>query len=78
MTFTNDLYPRAFTRDWKIIETTVMDGASIGANCTIICGNTVGRFAMIGAGSVLTKNASPYTLYSGNPAVEMRKIKSRP
>ena len=52
MTFTNDMYPRAFNSDWKITETLVRKGASIGANATIRCGITIGEYAMVGAGSV--------------------------
>jgi len=67
-TFTNDHVPRAFNSSWKISETFVKKGASIGANATIVCGITIGEYAMIGAGSVVTKNVAPYTLVAGNPA----------
>ena len=66
--FTNDHVPRAFNTDWKITETTVERGVSIGANATIICGRTLGEYCMIGAGSVVTKDVLPYTLVVGNPA----------
>lgn len=69
VTFTNDLYPRAFIWDEeKIIKTQVKKGASIGANSVIICGNVIGEYAMIGAGSVVTRSVAPYTLSFGNPA----------
>ena len=68
MTFTNDMYPRAFNSDWKITETRVRKGASIGANATIRCGITVGEYAMVGAGSVVTKDVPAYALVVGNPA----------
>ena len=69
VTFTNDLYPRASTwSDEKSIPTVVKHGASIGANSTIICGVTIGEYAMIGAGSVVTKDVPPFTLVYGNPA----------
>ena len=68
VTFTNDLYPRAFSRDWKIIPTRVKRGASIGANATIVCGITIGEYSMIGAGSVVTKDVPPFGLVYGNPA----------
>ncbi len=68
MTFTNDFYPRAFNSDWKVTKTLVKKGASIGANCTIVCGNTIGEYAMIGSGSVVTKDVRPYALVVGNPA----------
>lgn len=66
--FTNDLRPRAFSRDWEIIETRVKRGASIGANSTIICGITIGEYAMVGAGSVVTRDVPPHALVYGNPA----------
>lgn len=66
--FTNDMYPRATSTDWKIVKTTVNKGASFGANSTIICGITVGEYAMIGAGSVVTKDVPEQALVYGNPA----------
>ena len=63
-TFTNDLVPRAFIADWKITETKVKKGASIGANATIVCGVTLGEYCMVAAGSVVTKNVEPYNLVS--------------
>ena len=69
VTFTNDLYPRAFLwNDDKITPTVVKKGASIGANSTIICGVTIGRYAMIGAGSVVTNDVPDFGLVYGNPA----------
>ena len=65
--FTNDLRPRSFNKEWKIIPTYVKKGASIGANSTIICGVTVGEYSMIGAGSVVTIDIPPYALAYGNP-----------
>ena len=73
-TFTNDLVPRAFNKEWKITPTFVEDGASIGANATIVCGIKIGRYAMVAAGSVVTKDVSPYTLVMGNPAKMYSKI----
>lgn len=67
VTFTNDLHPRA-TGDWDIVPTTVHDGASIGANATVVCGTTLGAGCMVGAGSVVTKDVAPNTLVVGNPA----------
>jgi acetyltransferase-like isoleucine patch superfamily enzyme len=67
-TFTNDLHPRAKSSDWKVVETAVEDGASIGANATIICGIKIGKHAMIGSGAVVTKNVPPQALVYGNPA----------
>ena len=71
MTFTNDFYPRAFNSDWQITETRVKKGASIGANATIVCGNTIGEYAMIGSGSVVTKDVPAYALVAGNPAKQI-------
>ena len=71
MTFTNDFYPRAFNADWKITNTYVKRRASIGANATIVCGNTIGEYAMIGSGSVVTKDVPAYALVVGNPAKQI-------
>lgn len=72
--FTNDRVPRAFNTDWKITPTTICDGVSLGANSTIVCGITVGEYAMVAAGSVVTKNVPPYTLVMGNPARPVARI----
>ena len=66
--FTNDLRPRAQNPDWQITPTLVRKGASIGANATIVCGVEIGSYAMVAAGSVVTRNVSPYQLVAGNPA----------
>jgi acetyltransferase-like isoleucine patch superfamily enzyme len=66
--FTNDKVPRAFNSDWKITSTLVRKGASIGANATIVCGITIGQYAMIAAGSVVTKSVPSFALVMGNPA----------
>ena len=71
MTFTNDFYPRAFNADWEITYTKVEKGASIGANATIVCGNTIGKYAMIGSGSVVTKDVPDHALMVGNPAKQI-------
>lgn len=68
VTFTNDKVPRAFNHHWTISETFVKKGASVGANSTIVCGITIGEYAMIAAGSVVTKDVEPFTLVMGNPA----------
>lgn len=68
VSFTNDLYPRAFHRAWRVVPTRVERGASIGANATIRCGVTIGAFAMVGAGAVVTRDVPPYALVLGNPA----------
>ena len=72
--FTNDRVPRAFDPEWKVIGTHVEEGASIGANATIVCGVTVGAFAMVAAGSVVTRDVEPYTLVLGNPARPVARI----
>lgn len=68
MTFTNDMFPRACNPDWKITNTLVKRGASIGANSTIVCGTTIGEYATVGAGSVVTKDVPTHALVVGNPA----------
>ena len=72
--FTNDKVPRAFNTDWKITKTLVQQGASLGANCTIICGIVIGEYSMIAAGSVVTKDVPSYTLVAGNPARVVAKV----
>jgi acetyltransferase-like isoleucine patch superfamily enzyme len=74
--FTNDMLPRAITPDgklkstddWVITPTLVKYGASIGAGSIIVCGITIGEFALIGAGSVVTRDVPPHGLVFGNPA----------
>lgn len=66
--FTNDYYPRASNPDWEVRETVLEDGCSVGANATIVCGHTLGRYCMVGAGSVVTKDVPPHALVVGNPA----------
>lgn len=68
VTFTNDLTPRSKQYPEKFEQTLIEEWASIGANSTIIAGNTVGKYAMVGAGSVITKNIPNNTLWYGNPA----------
>jgi UDP-2-acetamido-3-amino-2,3-dideoxy-glucuronate N-acetyltransferase len=75
--FTNDLYPRAINRDgtlksaadWQVTPTRIAYGASLGAASVIVCGVTVGRFALVGSGAVVTRNVAPHALVLGNPAV---------
>ena len=72
MVFTNIVNPRsAVVRNDKYVKTVVQKGASIGANATVVCGNTIGSFAMVGAGAVITKDVSPYALVVGNPAKQI-------
>jgi UDP-2-acetamido-3-amino-2,3-dideoxy-glucuronate N-acetyltransferase len=66
--FTNDLRPRASAGRWSVVPTVVHDGASIGANATIVCGTVLGRWAMVAAGSVVTRDVEPHQLVAGNPA----------
>lgn len=67
--FTNVINPRSFiSRKDEFRPTIVRRGASIGANATIVCGNEIGEYAMIGAGAVVTKDVPPYSLWVGNPA----------
>ena len=72
MVFTNILNPRsAVVRRDQYLETLVKKGASIGANATIICGNTIGSYSLIGAGSVITKDVPDYALIIGNPGKQV-------
>ncbi|TFF85251.1 N-acetyltransferase [Candidatus Heimdallarchaeota archaeon] len=66
--FTNDYFPRAFNQEWKLCKTQVEDGVSIGANAVILCGITLGKFSMIGIGSVVTRDVPSHALVYGNPA----------
>lgn len=67
--FTNVINPRSFiSRKDEFRPTIVRRGASIGANATIVCGNEIGEYAMVGAGAVVTKDVPPYSLWVGNPA----------
>lgn len=68
VTFTNDLHPRAVSPQWEIVPTVVEEGASLGANCTIRCGVTIGRYAMVGAGAVVTRDVPAFALVIGQPA----------
>ena len=69
MVFTNVLTPRAHVeRKDEFAPTHIGKGATLGANCTIVCGHNVGAFAMVGAGAVVTKNVPAYALVVGNPA----------
>ena len=77
--FTNDLTPRARypkgRENYK--KTVVKEGASIGANATIVCGHTVGKFAMVAAGAVVTKDVPDYALVAGVPAKVIGKVDER-
>ncbi|MEI8139841.1 MAG: acyltransferase [bacterium] len=83
VTFINDRFPRATNedgqlqteQDWKCETTLIRKGASIGSSVTVLCGVTIGERAIIGAGSVVTKNVPPDTIVAGNPARMIRKLK---
>jgi acetyltransferase-like isoleucine patch superfamily enzyme len=80
--FTNDSYPRATAADgnlqteadWKVERTVIRKGASLGSGATILCGVTVGENAIVGAGSVVTKDVPPNSIVAGNPARVFRYI----
>jgi len=79
--FTNDRYPRATTdgalqteADWKCEPTRVCRGASIGSGATLLCGVTVGEKAIVGAGSVVTRDVPPRAIVAGNPARVLRAV----
>ncbi|MCB9188793.1 MAG: N-acetyltransferase [Flavobacteriales bacterium] len=72
MVFTNVINPRsAVNRRDQYAETRVEQGASIGANATIVCGNNIGKYALIGAGAVVTKDIKPFALVVGNPSKQI-------
>lgn len=77
VTFTNDKYPRAYNHDWKISKTMIENAASIGAGAVILCGVTVGSYALVAAGSVVTKDVPEYALVSGNPAKIMGYVNKK-
>jgi len=71
VTFTNDLIPRSKQYPASFSKTIINEGASIGANATIIAGNEIGYYAMVGAGAVVTKNIGNNELWVGNPAKQI-------
>ncbi len=83
VTFINDKHPRATNidgsmqsdADWKVVETFIKKGASIGSSSTIMCGITIGENSIIGAGAVVTKDVPPNSIAAGVPAKVLRKIK---
>lgn len=84
VTFINDSYPRSTTasgelqteKDWKVEATLVKKGASIGSGATILSNVVIGEHAIVGAGSVVTRDVADYTIVAGNPARELRRITS--
>ena len=85
VTFTNDLFPRATTsdgkqqteEDWTCVATVIKRRASIGSGATLLCGITVGENAIVGAGSVVTKDVPPNAVVAGNPARILRYLKEK-
>ncbi len=74
VTFTNDMYPRAKNKDWKLLHTRVCKGATIGAGSTLLPGITIGERAFIAAGSVVTKDVPAGELWMGSPAKFYKKV----
>jgi len=82
VTFINDKHPRAANpdgsmqteADWKVVETFIKDGASVGSSSTILCGLTIGENAIVGAGAVVTKDVPANTIVAGVPAKVIRKV----
>jgi len=82
VTFINDKYPRSVNstgelqteEDWKVVETFIKKGTSIGSSSTILCGVTIGENAIIGAGAVVTKDVPPNTIVAGVPAHFIKEI----
>ena len=83
VTFINDKHPRATNEDgsmqsdadWKVVETFIRRGASIGSSSTILCGVTVGENSIVGAGAVVTKDVPPNAVVAGVPAKVIRRLK---
>ncbi|MGB5287314.1 MAG: acyltransferase [Ignavibacteriaceae bacterium] len=83
VTFINDKLPRAtnmdgsmqIDSDWKVVETFIKKGASIGSSSTILCGITIGENSIVGAGAVVTKDVPPNSVVAGVPAKVIKKIK---
>jgi acetyltransferase-like isoleucine patch superfamily enzyme len=84
VTFINDTFPRAATatgelqteKDWKVEPTLVKKGASIGSGSTILCNVVIGEHALVGAGSVVTRDVPAHAIVAGNPARVIRKLRS--
>lgn len=82
VTFTNDMYPRSTAADgslqteadWKVERTVIKKGASVGSGATILCNITIGENAIVGAGSVVTRDVPPNAIVAGNPAKVLRYI----
>ena len=82
VTFINDKHPRSVNpdgsmqteEDWKVVETFVRNGASVGSSATILCGVTIGEGAIVGAGAVVTKDVPPNSVVAGVPAKVINKI----
>jgi acetyltransferase-like isoleucine patch superfamily enzyme len=85
VTFINDRYPRATNEDgelqtesdWKCVPTLVKKGASIGSSATLLCGVTVGEYAIVGAGSVVTKDVPAHSIVVGNPAKVLKMLRGK-
>lgn len=85
VSFINDKFPRATNAngelqsdaDWQVSRTLVRRGASIGTGCTILCGVTIGEFATVGAGSVVTRDVPSKTIVAGNPARILRRLEEK-
>jgi UDP-2-acetamido-3-amino-2,3-dideoxy-glucuronate N-acetyltransferase len=85
VTFINDKYPQAVNgegglqteADWKVVPTIVKKGASVGSGSTILCNVTIGERAIVGSGSVVTKDVPPDSIVAGNPARVIRKIETQ-
>jgi acetyltransferase-like isoleucine patch superfamily enzyme len=84
VSFINDKYPRSANADgslqteadWNVVKTRVKKGASIGTSVTILCGVTIGENAIVGAGSVVTKDVPDNAVVAGNPARLLRKLEA--
>ncbi len=85
VTFINDRFPRSTNADgelqseadWNCVPTLVKRGASIGSSATLLCGITVGEYAIVGAGSVVTKDVPPHSIVVGNPAKVLKMLRTK-
>ena len=72
--FTNDLYPKALEANWKVTETLIKRGASVGANSTVLCGVVIGRNALVGCGSLVLRDVPDNMVFRGGEVFDRKKV----